>query len=206
MALGDFFTGTAPRYESIQRFTPNQQQALSQLLGTGLQAAQQRPQADFAPIAEQARTQFQQRTIPTIAERFTAMGGGAQQSGAFPQILGSAASDLETNLAALGSEFGLRKQALDQQQMFDLLRLGLTPQFEPRYVEGEPGFLQSVAAPAGQSILSLLGGGGLGSLVGGGLNALLSLFGSGRSEQPSQTSRTPYPINQSIRQGYGMIQ
>jgi hypothetical protein len=63
---------------------------------------------DYGPIAEQARRQFATRTIPSIAERFTAMGGG-QRSSAFQGALGSAASDLESQLAAGQSQYNLAR-------------------------------------------------------------------------------------------------
>jgi hypothetical protein len=205
MALREFFLGTDPRIQQIPRFSPEQQQVFSQLLGMGLQQAQQ-PQFDFTPIAEQARTQFQQRTIPTIAERFTALGQGAQRSSAFPQILGSAGAELEGNLASLGAQYGLEQQRLNQARMFDLLRLGLTPQFEPRYVEGEPGFLQTTAFPAGQSLLSLLPTltGGIGGAIGSGLSALMGLFNSGRTNTSARTMRAPAAIS-GMRQGLQLL-
>lgn len=194
MAFGEFFTGTSPRYEAIQRFTPQQQQALSQLLNMGLQSAKP---VDFAPIAQQARSQFEQKTLPTIAERFTSMGGGAQQSSAFPQILGSAGSELETNLASLQSQFGLQ----NQQSIFDLLRLGLTPQFEPKYVEGEPGFLESFGVPAAQAAAAYFGGPPAAAATGGGIQSLLQLFGLDKTKQPAKISS----LGNSIKQGYGMV-
>lgn len=182
-SFSELFAGTPARAEQIQRFSPEQQQAFGSLLQSGL-SGMQMPQFDFNPIAQQARTQFHQTTVPTIAERFSSM--GAQRSSAFPQLLSSAAADLEGNLASMGANYGMQQQQMNQQRMFDLLRLGLTPQFEPRYVESEPGFLQSAAAPTAQSLVSLLPllTGGVGSSIMSGLSGLLSLLGgrgAGRS-------------------------
>lgn len=64
----------------------------------------------FEPIAAEARKQFHESTIPTIAERFA--GAGGLNSSAFKGELGKAASGLESQLAALGSEYGLKKAGL----------------------------------------------------------------------------------------------
>src|SRR3990167_60187 len=106
----DFLSGLGPtpaRTEQLSRFTGPQQGAINQILGSGLQGLQQN-KMDFAPIAAQAREQFQQQTIPSIAERFTSMGGCGGRSSAFGQQLGAAGAGLESSLAALGSQYGLQ--------------------------------------------------------------------------------------------------
>lgn len=168
MALSDFFTGAGPTAEHIQQYTPEQQSAFSALLQRGMGGIGQQKPVSFQPIAERARKQFQEQTIPSIAERFTAM--GLQDSGYFPQILGSAASDLESQLAALGSQFDLQQQQFGHQQTMDYLRQGTTPQFISYIQPGTPGLLQQ-SIPAAMS--SLTGGAGLAS---SGLQALISLL------------------------------
>jgi len=68
---------------------------------------------DFAPIEAQARQRFTEETIPTLAERFTTLTGGGQRSGAFERQQAKAATDLETNLAALRAtmepEYAMKK-------------------------------------------------------------------------------------------------
>jgi len=64
-------------------------------------------------IEQQARQDFAQKTLPGIAERFTAAGG--QRSSAFQQQLGQAGADLETQLAALRQEEARRQQGLGLQ-------------------------------------------------------------------------------------------
>ena len=56
---------------------------------------------DFGPIEARARRQFAQETLPSIAERFTALTGGGQRAGAFERQKAQAGSELEENLAAL---------------------------------------------------------------------------------------------------------
>lgn len=45
--------------------------------------------------------QFREQTVPMLGERFAGFGAGAQSSSAFQQALGSSASELSENLAAL---------------------------------------------------------------------------------------------------------
>lgn len=145
-----FFRGDPGRFEQVPRFTPEQQSAFSKILGMGLSGLE-RPTAGFEPIAQQARTQFAQQTIPSIAERFTAMGG--QRSSAFPQALGQAGAGLEQSLAAQQAQYGLQNQGLLQQ----LLGFGLAPQFETlRYKPQPSGFETGVLSPLFQGLGSAL--------------------------------------------------
>ena len=141
---------------------------LGNILGTNL---------DFGPIAQRARTQFQQQTIPSIAERFTAL--GAQNSSAFPQALGQAGAGLEEGLAGLESQFGLQKLGALQ----GLLNLGLAPQFEtvihPAQQSGIANLLAPLLGALGMGAGTYLGGGipQLAGLAGQGIGGLASLFG-----------------------------
>lgn len=118
-----------PRSIPIERFTPEQKNSLNQFLSQGM------ANADFGPIEQRARSQFSSQTVPSLAERFTAMGQGARNSSGFMGELGLAASDLESQLAGLRSQYGLNQ-----------LQMGLTPQFE-NYVEaGGPGTMQALGA------------------------------------------------------------
>lgn len=168
------FKGAEPMLYQIPTGTPQQQAANKQILQMALQGLQN-PQAGFAPIAQQARTQFSQQTVPGIAERFSALGsGGAQRSSAFGQQLGAAGAGLEQGLAAQGAQYGLQNQQLLQ----GLLKMGLMPQFQNELSPGEPGLLQQVGS---QILSNLFGGKGLGGAGGGeghqGILKLLSMFG-----------------------------
>lgn len=168
MAFGDFLFGKSSKLQQIPRFSPEQQQVLNSILQqalAGLQAPTQSPTAGFEPIAQQARTQFAQQTIPSLAERFTAFDG--QRSSAFQQALGQAGSGLEQALAAQKAQYGLQQQDLGIRQqglLQNLLGLGLTPQFENVYRPGSGGFLGNLLSPLAQQtsslipLLSLLGG------------------------------------------------
>lgn len=147
-------------------------------------------QFNFEPIAQQARTQFQTQTIPSIAERFSSMGtGGSQRSSAFSNALGSAGSGLEQSLAALRSQYGLQERGLNQQLLNSLLGVGLTPTFQSYYQPQQQGAL----AP----ILSALAG-GLGMALPGGfgqLGQLSGLFSGSRAaaSQPNYLSQANQP-------------
>ncbi len=170
MAWYDSLAGAPARTEQLQRFNPQQQNALSQLLSQGLQGIQpQNSGAGFEPIAKQARTQFQEQTVPGLAERFTSMGNGALSSPAFASQLGQAGAGLEQGLAAQQAQYGLQQQGLSQ----NLLGLGLTPQFENIYQQRQPGFLESAGGSALQALLMYLSGG----LGGGGQSGILGALG-----------------------------
>ena len=96
-----------------------QQQKIQDLAGSqALQLLQGgRPQG-FQPIADRAQRQFTTQTVPGLAERFSSLGAGSQNSSAFQGALGQAGSDLQSQLAALESQFG-------QNQLSQLLNAGL---------------------------------------------------------------------------------
>jgi len=156
--LGQFFGGSPAQTMQFPRFNPQQQDAFSQLLQNALQGLSQ-TRSDFGPIEQRARSQFQQQTVPSLAERFTSMGSGASLgSPAFTSQLGQAGAGLEEGLAAQRGQYGLQQQ----QMLMSLLGLGLTPQFESAYQPRQAGFLESGAQGLLSSLplLSLLGLGG----------------------------------------------
>lgn len=114
---------------------PQQDNILKFLLQQGQQGLQN-PYAGFNPLAQQARTQFSQQTIPSIAERFTSMGNASLSSPAFASQLGQAGAGLEEALAALQSQYGMK----NQQNALSLLALGLSPSFQNFYQGSQPGF------------------------------------------------------------------
>lgn len=132
---GLFGGGNEGGLQQAQRLTPEQQSILSLLLGTGGKSLQN-PYAGFQPIAQQARSQFFQNTIPSLAERFTSMGSGSLSSPAFVSQLGQAGTGLEEALAAMQSQYGMQ----NQKNALSMLALGLSPQFENFYQRSQPGF------------------------------------------------------------------
>lgn len=136
--LSNLFLGSSGRVQQAPLFNQQQQNAMSGLLGQGMQ------NADFSGIENRARNQFRTNMIPGLAERFTSMGGG-QRSSAFQGALGGAESDLESQLAALRSQFGMQQ-----------LGMGLTPQFENMHIPSTPGIFGNLMAGGAQGLGSLL--------------------------------------------------
>lgn len=176
----EMLQGTPARTENVPLFNQGQQnlqnQSIQQLLGL-LQGTG--GTEGFKPFEEQARTQFQQNTIPTLAERFTALGGG-QRSSAFQGALGNAASGLEQSLAGLRSQYG-------QNQLRSLLPFAGQQSFQPVQHARVPGFgEQALSGLAGISgpLLALLGmylGGPAGAAAG---SAIGSSFAPKAQPQP----------------------
>ncbi len=136
---GNFLTGYAGQQQQLPRFTPMQQSALEQLLQQGLAGS------NFENIENRARTQFQTKTLPSIAERFAGLSSGPGGSSRFRGALGAAASDLEQGLAALRSQNALQ-----------LLGLGLKPSFENIYIPGREGLLGPIAQGGSNALVQLM--------------------------------------------------
>lgn len=139
--LNSLLFGNQASTETFNRYTPEQQAALSQLLQQSLGGL------GTDKIEESARKGFREQTIPSIAERFTQL--GAQRSSAFPQLLSQAASDLETNLASMKEDRAMR-----------LLQAGLSPQVDTMYRPGSQGALDNL-------FKDLLSGGNVVSAING---------------------------------------
>lgn len=156
----NFLTGSKGGFQEIPIYDQQQSAALQGILNQGLQGI---TNPGSSPIAQSAINRFNTQTIPGLAERFTAMGGG-QNSSAFQGALGSAGAGLQQDLAGL-----------DYQQALPLLQMGLQQKYQTAHVPGQQGFLQSIAGPlAGIAATGLTGGIG-GALMGGGASG----FGSG---------------------------
>ncbi len=143
-SLGSFLFGSKDKLSKKQVYTPQQMQFLNQLLGSlgGGQDGQggnfldyysnllggDQGQGDFENFAEPFRQQFQNETIPMLAERFAGagggMGGGLSSSG-FGQSLNSAGSNFNAQLAQLFA--GLRQSAAGQMSGLAGLGLGAQP-------------------------------------------------------------------------------
>jgi hypothetical protein len=157
---GNWFSGYGAQAQQLPRFTPEQQSALSQLLSQGMS------QFNFPAIEEAARSNFQSKTIPSLAERFASMGSGNRGSSGYGAALGRAGAGFEQQLAALKSQHGL-----------GLLQAGLTPSFENIYIPQTSGF----AGAAGQGI-----GQGVGSVSPMLLDLLVQWLQGGGGQQQAQ--------------------
>jgi len=124
--LGRLFGGGGDKMKKVSNFDRNQknffnqyaQQAQQGLGGQqeimGLLQSMLDPNSDFFKNFEnQQMTQFNEQTIPRLAEQFAGGAqGGALSSSGFGQALGGAASGLQSNLAA--GKSGMIMQALQQ--------------------------------------------------------------------------------------------
>lgn len=158
--FGDLFLGSPAMQGQFSLNTPQQSQFLNQdilsLLPQLLQQTNQRTQGGFEAIKNKAITNFNTDTIPSLAERFTAMGNN-RNSSAFQGALGSAGAGLQENLAGLESQYNLQQGGQQQNLLLSLLGLFLRPQFENNFMAGGQGIFHGLAQGVGQGI------GGLGA-------------------------------------------
>lgn len=159
--------GAQDKYGSttnVPTMTPEQSGLISALSKLGLQGANDLyprimgdPMAGFAPIQEQAQQSFEQETVPTIAERFTSMSN--PRSSGFAQQLGAAGRNLNVDLAALGSQYGMQQRDSQLNYLNMLLGQGLRPQFEPVYHQRPPSAWGSIGGGLMNAGMSLMGAG-----------------------------------------------
>ena len=121
---GGGLTGKSESVDQFNRFSPQQQSVLNDLLMQGSQ------NADFDQVENREMSRFKTQTIPGLAERFTAMDGGQRSSG-FQQALGGASSDLGERLGGMRSQFGMQQ-----------LGMGMTPQFESAFRPRKAGGIE----------------------------------------------------------------
>lgn len=155
--------GSPDRMVGIPTMSPQQMQITNLLGQLGLQGAQELyprmmgdPYAGFDPLAEEATSNFYQQTVPTLAERFTSMGAGAQRSSAFPSILGAAGADLSRGLASDKAQYGLNRMGQQSNFISSLISQGMAPQFQPSIMPGGRGFFAQSAETAAKLLPYLM--------------------------------------------------
>jgi len=170
-AGGDFWGGSPGGYEQVQKMTPEQQQMFKQLLPMVQQGQQSGmqwindilsgdPEA-MAKFEAPYKRQFEQETVPGIAERFAGMGShGSQRSSAMDQTMGQAGRELSENLAALRGN--LQMNAMNQLQ--GMMGTAYQPTFESMYRQPTQGFFGGLASGAGQGFGQMAGMAGLKAL------------------------------------------
>ena len=151
----------------MSTLSPEQQSLFSQLLGQfkGEYSGQNQEQFE-APYLRQ----FNEQTIPGLAEQFSGLGAGSQSSSAFRQSLGAAGAGLSEQLASIGAN--KKENAL--QSLLQLLNLN-TQAYMPGSMSGLQQFLVGAAPGVGQA------------LGNAGVNSLSNLF----NRTPGQ-SNSPY--------------
>lgn len=195
MSLKEGLMGTPSRIAQVpnqmqknQIYDKNQSDVLNYLLSKG-KSGLENPYAGFEPISQQTRSNFEQQTLPSIAERFTSMGNNSLSSPSFASSLSQGGAGLEQMLAAMKAEYGQRNQNAALQQ----LMTGLQPrnQFSPKYQnfpqDGQGGFFSQLLPgllSTGGAIAGGMLGGGPGAVAGSGLGSFLSsLFGGGKDSK-----------------------
>ncbi len=188
MALMDFLFGGKDKIKKLDTLDPQQKQFLSQLMqmiggqgGTGqgfnestdylrqlMDPSSQAAEQFAAPYKQQ----FEQETVPMLAERFAGLGGGmggGLSSSGFGQALGAAGGNLQTQLAALKASLGQQAagQLMGSYQNLAGLGLGTKP-FGYQQKQGSQGLIPSAINSWSQ--------GGFGG-AGAGWDKLLQLIG-----------------------------
>jgi hypothetical protein len=147
--LSQALMGNPSTISQAPRYNPGQMNAQQGLLQMGQQGLQN-PYQGFAPIAQHARSQFNQQTVPSIAERFTSLGGqrgsNALSSPAFASQMGQAGAGLEEALASLEAQYGMQNQS----NFMNMMQMGMQPQFDNFQTQEQPGMLQSMLPALGR--------------------------------------------------------
>lgn len=156
---GDSSKGGMEGYNRVSTFDPQQQQLFGQSAqGLGnlqpkvmeylqqlLQGGGESEQAFSAPYMRQ----FNEETVPALAERFAGVGG--LSSSGFQQSLGKAGAGLQENLASLRE--GQRSQAISPiMQMIQGLLGQQTQAFSPKQPGGFQNFFSSLAPSLAQGV------------------------------------------------------
>lgn len=153
----EFWYGSKEQTKQLPTMTGQQRQYLDQLMQ---QLQQSSPEmwnylnsllsgegADWEAFSAPYMRQFEEETIPGIAERFG--GVGAQSSSGFQQALGKAGAGLQEQLAQLRAQ--LRMGAA--QQIQGMMGQGLGQRaFENVYIPRGQGFLQGMAPAIGGAL------------------------------------------------------
>lgn len=145
--------GSPEQFLQFSQLTP-QQRSIMEYLGNLGTYNLQYPNADFAPIAQQAQNQFYQQTVPSLAERFTSMSGGALSSPSFASQLGQAGAGLQSDLASQQAQWNQQ----NTQQALGMLQLGLNPFAENIHRPAQQGFAPKAIEQFIKMIPSLIAG------------------------------------------------
>jgi len=137
----------------MPNFTPEQQNMLTQMLQGGMQGMQNLPSADFGPIEQMYKTQFQQETVPGLAEQFTAGGAGSQRSSAFQQGMGGAGASLAERLAGARQQFNMQNRQSEIQRLMGMLQMGMQPQFQNYFSPQQPSSAMTLTGTLGPELI-----------------------------------------------------
>ncbi len=193
--IGSTLFGSKEKMQKLPTMSPEQQSQLMQVLQHldpsgqlgqayeqsigGMQEFMDPSSEAMQRFSDPYMRQFEQQTIPGIAERFAGAGGGlggGLSSSGFGQALSSAAGDLQSNLASMKT--GLQRQAMGdimsqytgmsqqglQAQPFAYGRQQAEPGLLGQYAQsGFPGFSQGLSAFGNMGRSAFGGSGGFAS-------------------------------------------
>lgn len=177
--LSSFFGDYPSSVESVPNLRPNQLALQNKVIGGAGQLLDQQNKYnfDFAPIEQKAREDFETKTVPSLAERFVGQGSGTSSS-AFRGALASSGGELETNLAALGAEYGLRNQEQSRGHLSNLLSAGLQPAYEHFYTPPQEGPAKQILSK-GADLVGQLGGAAIKGSMSGAIKGATGALGTG---------------------------
>lgn len=155
--IEQFFLGKPKSSTYTSKLAPQQDILKNMSIGQAMGLLQNPRNVDFGPIENQARQNYQQKTIPALAERFTSRGSG-RSSSAFQGALGESATGLESQLAALRSKHELGQQGLEQNLLKLLLGHGLKDTGKNETNPEESGFLENAAPGIVELLVNLIPG------------------------------------------------
>jgi hypothetical protein len=197
---GNAWTGYKPQMMTTSPYSEDQRNRANQAgnLGwQGLQTGQMPGGVSFDPIAQQAQTQFNTQTIPSIAERFSSLGGG-QRSSAFQGALGQAGAGLQENLAAMKSQYMMQMMPM----LMQMFSMGQQPQFEQQVLPGREGVLSQMGGQFAHGFGAALPGLMTGNPLGGLFSGLQGLFSKGAPN--TQNAGQPQYFGGGITSSYGL--
>lgn len=105
---------------------------------------------EFEPFAQQARQEFNQKTIPTIAERFGALGRTPSGSGAFRNALQDTAQNFDTQLKSQQAQYALKRQQGQKQHTLGAIGQGLGRQYDTKFTDPTQGLIQPLLGVLGK--------------------------------------------------------
>lgn len=137
----NFLFGSGPQQITSTQYLPYQLQGFQDQYNRGSQLLND-PEAGFDEYYRNIMSDYQNNIIPSIANQFTLLGGGALSSPDFAKQLG-------TGLAAQYAQHRLNFGNQNWNRGLQLAQLGLTPQYQQTYVPREPGVVQQAIPLAG---------------------------------------------------------
>jgi hypothetical protein len=203
-----FWNGTEGDYKKLSTLTKEQEAIQSQ----GVKAANGANQAaseyyrnnlsnnpkDYDAFAAPQLRQFNEETIPDLAEQFAGMGAGGLSSSSFRNAAVNAGTDLHERLGAIRAD--LRQRSA--QGLQDIHNQALKPVTENIYEAGTPGAAQTVVPALATAAATAVGGPIAGAAVNYGTNALMNSNRKTNSFGADKIGRNSSPYGNQPQQNF----